>query len=145
MAELEATPAPDLTELEEARRADLNAEPRSDEGFALGEEVAALIEAWEKSRPRGDGSKPRSRSAVARVRFVAVINAFVADLLRETGPKGQHLLIWRQMGTNTFSATAEGATVFRSVVSGMQALGLIEVFPGKNVPEILDWGGGRTS
>jgi hypothetical protein len=128
--------------LQSATMAALDAVMKSPEARAVGEAVARAVELWEAGQPHPDGRRRRRRRHDLRDSLVVAAGALVADLVRQTNPKGHPGWVWRQLGNNTFKDALFGAELFRALVSGMAGAGLIHVEPGENYFRKYDFGGG---
>jgi hypothetical protein len=135
--------SPTFDDLASAAKATLDATMRSSEALAVAEAVVCAVEAWEVLQPLPEGKKRGHRRADQRASLVVATGALVADLLRQTNPKGQAGWVWRQLGNNTFKDTPFGAELFRALITGMKGTELIQVAPHENRFKAIDWGDGQ--
>jgi hypothetical protein len=126
-------------EIEQALMATLRATPRSSEAQAFVGDLLARIEA----RDRENGQRKRTQAALAGLE--RAIGAIVGDLLRACRSEVERGMVYRSRHSNGFSGGPFGFDTFQNAVSGLVALGLLEVTEGQDVWKEYDWGDGIKS
>ena len=130
----------DYDYLKHATYMSLSYSPKTEQAEAFAASIAALLKA--------NQTRQRKLKEKDEFKFDKAVALILGDLLlahdegiRNTGEKSNNGLSYHPMSTNYFTDLIVGYEMFHKVVHGLEELGLIEIYDGKN-SRPLDWGGG---
>ena len=114
--------------------------PNTDQSKAFAASIAALL--------KTNQARQRKLKEQVELQFDKAVSLILGDLLlahdegiRNTGEKSNNGLSYHPMSSNYFTDLIVGYETFHKVVHGLEELGLIAIFDGKN-SRLIDWGEG---
>lgn len=130
----------DYDYLKHATYMSLSYTPKTDQAKAFAASIAALLKA--------NQTRQRKLKEHDELQFDKAVALILGDILlahdegiRNTGEKSNNGLSYHPMSANYFTDLIVGYEMFYKVVHGLDGLGLIEIYDGKNSRPI-DWGEG---